>query len=99
MHVPEGDRELERQRKQREIRTHSRTRPEPAHRRHALRVSPGRTIPPGTSESFSNNVTLRQLGGVAIHLRCCQKSPPRCLGRELISPPADGLRRHAPPPS
>jgi hypothetical protein len=38
MHVTERNGELERQRKQRQIRAHSRTRPEPAHRRQ-LRVS------------------------------------------------------------
>jgi hypothetical protein len=37
--VAERNRELERQRKQRQIRPQSRTRPEPAHRRHASRVS------------------------------------------------------------
>jgi hypothetical protein len=39
MHVAERNRELERQRKQRQIRTQPRTRPEPTHPRHASRVS------------------------------------------------------------
>src|SRR5262245_62737918 len=75
MHVAERNRELERQRKQRQIRTEPRTRPEPAHRRYALRVSRlGRTIPPPRLKNSSNNVTLRQLGRIAIHLACCKKS-------------------------
>src|SRR5438445_13446429 len=62
MHVPERNRELERERKQREIRTHSRTQPEPAHRRHALRVSPWRNHSATMVENFSYNVTLRTMG-------------------------------------
>jgi hypothetical protein len=79
MHVAERNRELERQRKQRQIRTRSFTRPEPTHRRHASRVSRrGRTILPVRACRFSNNVTLPRFGqsggSVAIHLVCCRKS-------------------------
>src|SRR5215510_5081537 len=79
MHVAERNRELERQRKQRQIRPQSRTRPEPTHGRHAARVSSrGGTIPPVRACRFSNNVTLPRFGpsrgSVAIHLPCCKKS-------------------------
>src|SRR5262249_32565655 len=50
---------------------------EPAHRRHAARVS-GRAEPFRRAvESFSNNVTLPQLGRVAVQSRfiCCKKTP------------------------
>jgi hypothetical protein len=34
----------------------------------------GRTILPIAAGDFSNNVTLQQLGRLAIHLACCKKS-------------------------
>src|SRR5262249_40292417 len=79
MHVAERNRELERQRKQRQIRTRSFTRPEPTHRRHASRVScRGRPFCRYALAALSNNVTLPRFGpsggSVAIHLACCKKS-------------------------
>jgi hypothetical protein len=38
------------------------------------RLCTGRTISAVRIRSFSNNVTLRQLGRIAIHLACCKKS-------------------------
>jgi hypothetical protein len=62
MHVAERNRELERQRKQRQIRTRSFTRPQPTHGRHAARVScRGRTILPVRACRFSNNVTFAKM--------------------------------------
>src|SRR5260221_8964494 len=95
MHVAERNRELERQRKQRQIRTRSFTRPEPTHRRHASRVScRGRTILPVRACRFSNNVTLPRFGpsggSVAIHLVCCKKSTFR-----LRHVPRQSARRHS----
>jgi hypothetical protein len=69
MHVAERNRELERQRKQRQIRTRSFTRPQPTHGRHASRVSRrGRTILPVRACRFSNNVTFAKMR------RCCDSS-------------------------
>src|SRR5262249_9641471 len=77
MHVAERNRELERQRKQRQIRPQSRTRPEPTHRRHASRVGcRGRTILPPRSRALlqcnnaDNWATLRFLSRVAKNQHC-----------------------------
>src|SRR5258707_13722145 len=94
MHVAERNRELERQRKQRQIRTRSFTRPEPTHGRHAARVScRGRTILPVRACRFSNNVTLPRFGPsgglVAVYFVCFKKSTIR--PRNKLNGSADNL--------
>src|SRR6516162_636105 len=79
MYVAERNRELKRQRKQRQIRTQSRTRPEPVHRRQLRASWSGQNHSTAPFENFSNNVTLRKSGRVAIYLVCCQKTP-RAMG-------------------
>src|SRR5262249_38783528 len=69
MHVAERNRELERQRKKRQIRPQSRTRPEQTHCRCASRLMPRQNHSAGAFENFSNNVTLPQLGRVAVQSR------------------------------
>src|SRR5262249_45400378 len=86
MHVAERNRELERQRKQRQIRPQSRTRPEPTHCRCASRLMPRQNHSAGAFENFSNNVTLPQLGRVAVYVGIIlpvvkSRHPPR-RGRE-----------------
>src|SRR5262249_35891715 len=70
MNVAERNRELERQRKQRQIRTQSRTRPEPAHGSQLRASWSGQNHSTAPFENFSNNLTLRKSGRVAIHLVC-----------------------------
>src|SRR5262249_57997410 len=52
-----------------QIRPQSRTRPEPTHCRCASRLMPRQNHSAGAFENFSNNVTLPQLGRVAVQSR------------------------------